>query len=351
MTDPADHDPSAPPYTTASLARLIVATRARDLAERAGALVPIGTNELRPDGKTTYPGETLMMAAGLLSEAEQLFLAAAVAERMAGTTWELIGDVRDTSRSAAQERFGPAETEFREHLAWPENPDYTGEIGQLRYRLDRAALNPDAVAAELDAWVRARCDDHDAEPDSRPVSGGLVRMDTAAELAYLSDLSHQLWKATDGVPRADRRLAIAERQLQLWEHNAAQRPRSRTAREMVEHGRREVSSLREQAFTAGIAVADWSIRAQVRLRGDVVTGGPRGTRRTATAGNELVMLMRGRAGEPVAMDAWETDEPAEQALIVGVDHAQVLDVLEASSPWPYREDVELVTESMRADLP
>ncbi|UJW28675.1 hypothetical protein L3Q67_25760 [Saccharothrix sp. AJ9571] len=240
----SDLQPAQPPYTTASLARLVVADAARELAERAAGLVPISGNELSEDGKTAYPGELLSTAAGVLAQARELFTAAAIAERMGGASWQQLGDVLGITRQSAQDRFGTAEQEFRGHLALPQNPDYIGEFEQVR--LDRAAREPDVTAAELDLWVHHHHQDHAGEPDPHPVSGGLARMNPHAELAQLSELSHQLWKATERLPPLQQRLAIAERTWQLWQQIAADSPRSRTARDAAEQARRTVTELRAQ---------------------------------------------------------------------------------------------------------
>ncbi|MCI2424043.1 hypothetical protein MOQ72_42260 [Saccharopolyspora sp. K220] len=80
------------------------------------------------------------------------------------------------------------------------------------------------------------------------------------------------------------------------------------------------------------AERDWLVRARVRLRRDVRTGGA-GTPRAGAAGEELTMMMRGQAGDPLTLDCWSTDEPAIQALLVNAEDVEVLEVLEEISPW------------------
>lgn len=82
----------------------------------------------------------------------------------------------------------------------------------------------------------------------------------------------------------------------------------------------------------GAAERDWLIRARVRMLRDASTGGA-GTRREVTAGETLEMVMRGRAGQWVATDCWQTDEPPLQALFVYDHHVKVLEILEETSPW------------------
>ncbi|UJW36689.1 DUF4360 domain-containing protein [Saccharothrix sp. AJ9571] len=71
---PTRHDlqPEQTPYTTASLARMVVADAARELSKRAARLVPISGNELSEDDKTAYPGELLYSAAAVAEWAASL---------------------------------------------------------------------------------------------------------------------------------------------------------------------------------------------------------------------------------------------------------------------------------------
>ena len=81
---------------------------------------------------------------------------------------------------------------------------------------------------------------------------------------------------------------------------------------------------------------DWVLRARVRLRTDVRTGGF-GVDRVGQAGQELVMVMGGRTGAPVALDAWATEEPADRALFAYTASVELLEVLEMTSPWSDRD--------------
>lgn len=130
-----------------------------------------------------------------------------------------------------------------------------------------------------------------------------------------------------------------------WPEAVAGRPGPRQAVPTI-YGREDWAGTPEN----GDAERDWLIRARVRLLADVRTGGY-GTPRTASAGDELVMVMRGRAGAWVATDAWSTDEPAKTALLVWAQNVEVLEVLEQVSPWPGRdfviEDGGLVLEEAK----
>jgi hypothetical protein len=91
-------------------------------------------------------------------------------------------------------------------------------------------------------------------------------MDLHAELRWISDHSHQLWRAVEArggtVPVAER-LTLAEREVVLWERLAAERPRSRTTRLSLELAQHRVVELRADApvvvtrMTVGHLPARW----------------------------------------------------------------------------------------------
>ncbi|TKG61526.1 hypothetical protein [Prauserella endophytica] len=236
-----------PPFTDASRARMVMAAEAHELSDFARSFVPIDQYELGDNGRALSDGMWIGDAARLVGAAQRVFEAVVVFERLGGTSWERIGDILGMSKQAAHEKFSQAETRFRDELRAPQNPDYTGEIGQVRYRLHPAARDPEEHARELDEWVARRRDPDEPEHAPNPVSGGLARMDADAELASLSDRRHQLWQAHDGLPPVGERLALAEREVQLWEQFAAERPRSRTTQQWLSHARLVRDELRAQA--------------------------------------------------------------------------------------------------------
>ncbi|MER6526288.1 hypothetical protein [Streptomyces sp. NPDC001508] len=160
------------PYTDAARARLVMAYEASELAELARAAVPIGEQELNPDGTSRSPGTVLADAARVLAAAQRFFEAAAVFERMGGADWQLIGDVLRVSARTARVRFAMAEAVFRELLC-PEGAEAAGEVRRLRAYMAREPLE---VALDLDDWV-LRHEDGDSGLGTTPVSGGLVRTD------------------------------------------------------------------------------------------------------------------------------------------------------------------------------
>lgn len=251
MSTPRDELPAlvAPPagpaaWTDATRARMVVADEAAELADRAAGLVPIAPSELLADGRVAYPGERLQAAAGLVFAAEQLLAQTVVVERLGGVSWERIGAALQTSKQAAHERFSAAERRFRAELARPENPDYSGEIGQFRYRLHPAAHDPETAAARLDGWVR----DHLADDDPHPVSGGLVRADPDGELRALADRRHALYADDTPAPTPAELLPLARRELALWEQTLSTGSQAihGLARDMIDRLRRDVAGLERE---------------------------------------------------------------------------------------------------------
>jgi hypothetical protein len=261
VPDPAEPTMEAtevedPPFTEASRARLVLAAALAALADDAAGLVPIVEGVLTADGKAVYGAETVREVASFVAAARALLPAAAVAARLGGVTWVEIGAALEVSAQAAQERFSDDETRFRDEQHSPENPHYTGDLGEVPYRLAGAALHPASAAAELDAWVRRRQATDGGTPEPAPVSGGLARMNPQAELRWISDHSHSLWAKAEatgaGTPPLTERITLAERTLACWEQIAAGQQRvSRPVRDRLALARRTLAELKEQAATRG----------------------------------------------------------------------------------------------------
>lgn len=77
------------------------------------------------------------------------------------------------------------------------------------------------------------------------------------------------------------------------------------------------------------------------------TGPDVGKLRIGVTGEKLTMVMSGRADDLVALDCWSSEDPADEALLIKAEHAQVLEVQGEGGPW-WDQDVELVTAAMRA---
>lgn len=82
-----------------------------------------------------------------------------------------------------------------------------------------------------------------------------------------------------------------------------------------------------------VAQRDWHTRARVRIREDVSAHSfdpfsPRHFR----AGEELVMLQWGRAGNTVKRDLWWTSYDIDNAFLIPADAVEVLEVLDEVNP-------------------
>jgi hypothetical protein len=88
-----------------------------------------------------------------------------------------------------------------------------------------------------------------SDTDPRPVSRGLARMDADTELAHLVDRRHALWRKHPTRPPLEQLLAIAERELVLWQQIAASdtgRGRARTATVAAGNARHMIAELRAE---------------------------------------------------------------------------------------------------------
>ena len=246
-----------PPWTEATRARLVLSAEAAEMADYLQGFVSIGEHELREDGSAPGAGSVVDEANRLSAMTRRVLEAAVVYARLGRLTWDEVGNALDVRRQSAQERFDEAVDRFREELLSPENPGYTGKLGELRWRLHPAAREPEATAQDLDEWVRRHRDPDDAvdEPEVAPVSRGLTRMDPYAEQRWHSDRAHQQWKdaaARDvaALPPVEDRLEVAEAILGAWERIAAAQTRvSAPTRDGLAHARRSVAELRAQLTT------------------------------------------------------------------------------------------------------
>uniref|UniRef100_UPI003F496DC9 hypothetical protein n=1 Tax=Amycolatopsis sp. CA-293810 TaxID=3239926 RepID=UPI003F496DC9 len=256
----SDDEKELSPFTEATRARLVLAAEAAEMADYLRGFVGISEHELRADGSAPLAGSVVDEANRLPGMARRVLEAAVVYARLGKLTWEEVGAALDVTRQSAQERFDEAVDRFRTELLSPENPGYTGEFGQIRWRLHPAAREPEQTARDLDDWIRTHRDHHEDvdEPEVAPVSDGLARMDPHAELRWHSDRAHQQWKdaAHDAhaLPPVEDRLEVAEAVLGAWEKIAAAETRvSKATRTGLEHARRTVAELRAQLDTESSA--------------------------------------------------------------------------------------------------
>lgn len=183
------------PYTERSLADLALAESARELSEVARSLVPTG-----PRGHET-PGARLGDALQLLALAEYLVRDAAVAERLAGSSWAQLGEVAEISRSSAHERWSGAVA------AW----DRRYQQGMLD-DIENGGYTAAATerATHLDRWMVR----HNSDSGQTPVTDRLEPMAPLTESIHLSRVRGVLLEQ-HFAPPAHLMLPIAERQAEL----------------------------------------------------------------------------------------------------------------------------------------
>jgi hypothetical protein len=160
-------------WTPASRARLALAFEACELSDLARGVVPIGEDELRPDGTTGAPGAALGDALGVIAAAHRFLEAAVVFERAAGADWALVGEVLCAPAAATQERFAGAEARFRERLRTADE-DRVAAGGMCWWRA-HLVREPREAAQDLDDWALRHADG--ADLGAAPVSGRLARFD------------------------------------------------------------------------------------------------------------------------------------------------------------------------------
>jgi hypothetical protein len=221
------------PYSEASLARLDVSAQARELATFARGLVGIGD---RADRDLDVLVED---AARLRAQADLVLTRAVVAARAAGASWEAIGAGLGVSRQEAHRRYRDAEQTWFDDLARPE-----GELadGTRYWKASTAVREPDAVAADLDAWLAASREPGQVD---MPVAAALVRLGPVEEASHLIARRRALMNANEQPP-ADQLAAIYERESIVFERLAASGKQPAYYREVAAQSRARAAELRAQ---------------------------------------------------------------------------------------------------------
>ncbi|NRQ30868.1 hypothetical protein HII36_03315 [Nonomuraea sp. NN258] len=230
----------------AALARLAVAHEAADASDGYRALVARGRLAAHQPGEQAIhqpgepaahrPGELAGAAWRLLEQARGILRNAVIAERLAGTSWEMIGEqLGEISKQAAHERYGAAETVFRRAalMAWLIPERAFDQIGEL--------ADPDAALARLNRFLHPPPEPGDRPSAGSPRTPGPRRTaepgqpppghaePTIAEQAALVAEATDLLRAQEGAQPAEyqRRaaeLGLARRKVALYEAVAAERP-------------------------------------------------------------------------------------------------------------------------------
>ncbi|MFG2881087.1 hypothetical protein ACGFYV_01950 [Streptomyces sp. NPDC048297] len=134
-----EHDPETEryAYSPKAFARLVLSYELRELADRAEAGVPTGSDDC------AEPGEEVGDALGLVHQAQEVLTRAVLFERAKGTSWEAIAEQMGNKRQSAHERYREAEQEWKDALHEPFNPIPPGARVPTDFlRLHEAAYAP-----------------------------------------------------------------------------------------------------------------------------------------------------------------------------------------------------------------
>lgn len=232
-------------YTPAMLGRLAYSHAAYELSERLVSEVGTYSDGF---GRGAFLAEE---AVTIVSEANALLEAAVVADRLRGTSWDVVAETLGVSAEAAQERFGSAERQFREAVLFPHRYPDNGGLG---YTVAPYAVEePDWLRRRLDAWVvehrRSSGPDRD-EPE--PVTRGLAAMARTwitERIGQVLELSDALLKHTlpNDVGRQEAELSLAQLKVELYEAMATERPGSREVERQLTEVRQRLAELSERA--------------------------------------------------------------------------------------------------------
>lgn len=205
-------------YSQASLARLLLAEQACELADAARDLVPTTSDVHAADG------EFVKDSTRLVETAHRLLEAAVVYEHLRGTTWESIGvALGEVGHQAAHERYGQVGREFQQRFlhAWL-RPERAHEIFTTADDLAR-------FVAHLDAWVVAHRELDEIDHGDQPVTAGLRPMSIAERSALITQTASQL-QVVAADPGADVRgsreleIGLCRRSIELYEDLIVQSP-------------------------------------------------------------------------------------------------------------------------------
>ncbi|MBD2829901.1 hypothetical protein ID875_21290 [Streptomyces globisporus] len=225
MTD-AKHDPDTEryAYSPKALARLALSYELRELADRAAAGVPTGSDEY------DEPGEEVAEAFALVHQAQEVLVRAVLYERARHTSWEAIAEQLDMKKQSAHERYREAEQTWKDALHEPFNPIPPGARFPYNYlRLHEAAYEPIKAGRDLDEWAQERGQGEHA------VTGGLPTLSLLDEMGQVLDGLSYLYRDMHKRPDPAARLRLTERKAALLDRIA------------IEEGRPEAAAQAEEA--------------------------------------------------------------------------------------------------------
>jgi hypothetical protein len=243
-------------FSRTALARLAVTTEATDASDRYRALAADGDSS--PYGR---PGELVDYAFRLFEQARGILRAAVVTERLAGTSWEIIGEnLGEISKQAAHERYGAAETVFRRAalVAWLAPGRAYDQLGEL--------ADADAALARLTRWLQAPHQPPATDPDpgtrpaaaaSEPLPPGYPEMTDTEQAGLIIEAANLLTSVgmykNAGVTERERRdaeLGLARRKVELYEAIAAERPDDTEHADLLAGARARLAALEGDELAA-----------------------------------------------------------------------------------------------------
>jgi hypothetical protein len=241
-----------PAFSRAALARLAVTSEAADASDSYRALAADGEHPRQG------PGELAGDAWRLFEQARGILRNAVIAERLAGTSWEVIGEhLGEISKQAAHERYGAAETVFRRAalLAWLVPERAFDQLGEL--------ADPDAALAHLNRFLHPPATglqftlrpQQAAEPT--PLPPGYPEMTITERAGLITEAANLLMGVgmykNAGVTDAERRdaeLGLARRRVELYEAIAAERPDDSEHADLLAGARARLATLEDDELAA-----------------------------------------------------------------------------------------------------
>jgi hypothetical protein len=193
MADPWPDPVPGAPYTSCSMAALVLGAAARLASDFARGMVPTGPR-VGP-----YDGLVLADALQLAELVRHVVEAAVVLEREDGTSWQEITDTfanrTHPSATAEQQLESAQHTRWADVLQrWREQVELAAlrEIAEPGELPDALAAPPTEIARELDAWAIRHHEAGDPDIGLQPVTAGLQEMDPLRELLHLAALRRRL---------------------------------------------------------------------------------------------------------------------------------------------------------------
>ncbi|RSM97069.1 hypothetical protein DMB42_46740 [Nonomuraea sp. WAC 01424] len=229
-------------YSRAALARLAVTSEAADAARGYLALAADG------DHSDHQPGDLVAAAHLLFEQARDILRDAVVCERLAGTSWETIGEAHgEISKQAAHERYGAADADFRRRalLAWLIPDRAHAYLGPL--------ADPAQVLALLSLRLRPpQTGLRLAVHESEPVPPGYPAMTTTEQAGLIAEAANLLTKTgphkgaeLTPAEQRDAELGLAQRRVEMYEVLHAERPDDTDTADMLTGARTRLATLED----------------------------------------------------------------------------------------------------------